>query len=218
MRAKSTEPRKAETFVPAQGKGGETETPEAVTASSEKEAIRIFLVARDRLLNVNHWDSLCGPLSAGFRLTDEAGHPMDADAKVGNYIRIDLPGPGTAEGQGFDWVKIEKIEYHPVLERYELFLLQARPSPQPGKMGEAGSQGTIARDTAHFFEQSATSSFIVERDGLNVSATVYGRNEIPNMSASHVADKVRNAVIGIAGAAGVSKLQWRALVKGLLKK
>ncbi|HEY6901282.1 MAG TPA: hypothetical protein VI233_11585, partial [Puia sp.] len=59
----------------------------------------------------------------------------------------------------------------------------------------------------------------LERKEKRVTMTVYGRNEVPNTAgASGVADKVRNAVVGTLGAIGLSKVQWKSLVKGLLEK
>ena len=73
-------------------------------------------------------------------------------------------------------------------------------------------------DVAHFYSDEATSNFIVRRDGTKVTAGVYGRNEKPNVKKSDtVIDKIRNAVVGTGGVSGFSKLQWKALVSGLLE-
>jgi hypothetical protein len=63
-----------------------------------------------------------------------------------------------------------------------------RPSGAPG--------------TAHFFTSDATSTYIIQRDGLTVRALYHGRNEVPNTAAPKVTDKVRNALVA-AGAAFV---------------
>lgn len=204
MKRKSTE-----AYVPAQEKGEETETPAAVDAPTEQEAMQLFSKARERLLNVSHWADLCGPLSASFLLTDEKGNAVNGLAAPGHYIKIDIPGPGSREGKGYDWVRVEKTEHHHVSENYELFLLQARPSTNPQEKG--------SKEIAHFLEEEATSSFVIERDRQHVRAIVYGRNEVPNTSVKRVADKIRNAIIGSSGAIGLSKLQWIALANGLLR-
>jgi len=199
----------AEDLLPPQEKGETTYLPASINTHSEQGAIHLFSKARKRLMDVNHWADLCGPLSVIFRLTDASGVPLYGEAATGNYIRINIPGADSTEGQDFDWVKIEKIEYHPVSDAYELFLLQVRPSPDP--ICDWGGE------TAHFLEASATSTFIIERDAQYVNAAIYGRNEVPNTSSSRVTDKIRNRTTDASGALLFSKLQWKSLAQGLLK-
>ena len=91
----------------------------------------------------------------------------------------------------------------------EYTAIRVRPAPSP--LNEK-------QDVAHFYSDEATSNFIVRRDGKKVTAGVYGRNEKPNVKkADTVVDKIRNAIVGTGGVTGLSKLQWKALVSGLLK-
>ena len=194
--------------VPLQTTGEETETSQSVTADSENTARQWFRLACERLQNVNHWDEYCGLLSSTFELTNENESLLTGAAAVGQYIRIDIPGPGTMAGNGYDWVVIEKIQHVELSDHEEVFVLQARPAVRPSHP-ELG--------IAHFLDDKATSSFVVQRAGCVLTATVFGRNEVPNTNARNAIDKVRNAVVGSSGAVGVSKLQWKALVKGLLE-
>jgi hypothetical protein len=123
-----------------------------------------------------------------FRLTDENGKPLSRTAQKGNYFKIDLPGPGTMEGPGYDWVCIESIEdLSDPDSTKERIAITVRPAPSPERMGE---------NVAHFFDQHATSSFVLTREGSEVKAAVYGRNELPNTGTTQPVDKVRNAVVG----------------------
>jgi hypothetical protein len=198
-----------EQLLPPQTRGMSTTTTAQVSAGKESDARFIFERATKRLLDVNEWTDHCGALSAGFQLTDDEGEALMGRAAVGDYIRIDIPGPATDEGRGYDWVKIEKIEQPPVTTG-GLSLLQVRPCANP----QLKDQKAIA----HFLEESATSTFIIEWIDRKVSATVYGRNEVPNTSHPGTGDKIRNAVVGTLGAIGLSKIQWKALVEGLLQR
>lgn len=212
-----------EELLPAQERGQSTVTSTQVTAANEKDAKFIFERAMERLQDVNEWSDYCGAMTS-FCLTDEGGEPLQGRADVGDFIRIDLPGPGTREGEGYDWVQIEKIEgsdghdaqgsiITPPSQRQPrgLFLMQVRPSRNPCNKGSI--------QIAHFFESSATSTFIVERQDRIITITVYGRNEVPNTRKPEASvDKWRNAVVGSIGAIGLSKLQWKALAEGLLEK
>jgi hypothetical protein len=210
--AEEQAPEHIERLLPPQVKGKSTMTSAQVMAGKEVDAKFVFERATKRLLDVNEWTDHCGALSAGFQLTDDEGEPLKGRAVVGDYIRIDIPGPATEEGRGYDWVKIEKIEQPaaPDAEAGSISLMQVRPCANP--------QLKDSDAIAHFLEDSATSTFIIEREGRKVTATVYGRNEVPNTAHPGVADKVRNAAVGTLGAIGLSKIQWKALVEGLLEK
>jgi hypothetical protein len=208
-------PAHIEALLPAQTRGESTTTSSSVTAGKEPEAKAIFERASIRLMDVNQWTDHCGALTAGFQLTDDEGEPLEGRAAIGDYIRIDIPGPGGAEGHGYDWVKIEKLDQRltPAREDAEegtLSLLQVRPCHDPRKKDNDV--------TAHFLEDSATSTLIIERDGKKVSASVFGRNEVPNTLTPEMGDNVRHAVVGTLGAIGLSKIQWKALVQGLLER
>lgn len=57
------------------------------------------------------------------------------------------------------------------------------------------------------------------REKNTVTAAVLGRNEVANTTDStSVLDKLRNAVVGISAALGMSNPQWNSLVNGLLGK
>ena len=158
----------------------------------------------------DEWTDLCGSLAAGFQLADDSGHDLQGHAAVNDFIRIDIPGPGPQEGRGYDWVQVEKVEQPVSHGTDELFVIQVRPSPAPPVKDGA--------EPAHFLEDSATSTFVLERNGKRVSMTVFGRNEVPNTKFAENPDKLRNKMVGALGAMGLSKLQWKTLVQGLLKK
>jgi hypothetical protein len=197
-----------EKIVPPQQEGGKKDIRHAVQAIDADDARKLFVIARNRLLNVNEWHTLCGPASARFTLTDANGKEVKRTAEKGDYFKIDLPAPGPAEGDGYDWVYIEAIEdKSDTAGPEENIAIRVRPSDNPQAQGE---------NVAHFFKDAATSSFIVQRKDKEVIAAVYGRNEKPNTQTDNVVDKVRNAIVGVTAIAGFSNVQWNSLAKGLL--
>lgn len=195
--------------IPRQTKGGHSDTSHAVTASTHEEANELFIKAAHRLLDVNHWNQLAGFLSAVFILTDKGGSEVKRLAEAGDYFKIDIPGPGLESGEGFDWVEIEKVEDLPdPLSESESLAITVSPAPNPKQAGS---------DAAHFFSDEASSTFMVERNGNTVTASVHGRNEIPNTEIEDNKDKIRNAIVALGAITGLSKVQWKNLVTGLLK-
>ncbi len=194
--------------IPAQYTGESTDNYHCIEADSDKEAVALFKDAVARLYDVNHWRDVCSIASASFRLTDENGKEIDRKLKQGDHFRIDIPAPGTITGDGYDWVRIEKIEAHinPCAE-WEAVAITVRPASNP--------QGD-KEDTAHFFSAEATSTFLVQREKKKVSAEVHGRNEKPNTDTDNTLDNLRNKIIGETALTGFSDLQWKQLVKGIL--
>jgi hypothetical protein len=195
--------------VPPQEEGTKKDIDHTVTAADENDAKKLFMIARNRLVSVNHWNEYSGAPSATFRLTDPSGKEVSRTVEKGDLFKIDLPAPGPAEGKGYDWVKVEAIEEQGDPNgTKESIAIRVRPTPSPLTPGE---------ETAHFFQDKATSSFILERDGRKVTAAVYGRNEVPNIETSNIIDKVRNAIVGSTAILGFSNVQWKSLIKGLVE-
>ncbi|HEY4286808.1 MAG TPA: STAS/SEC14 domain-containing protein [Puia sp.] len=180
-----------EGLLPPQTSGEATQTVAEVLTEREEDARYVFERASERLLDVNQWTDMCGSLAAGFQLTDETGKDLQGHAAVNDFIRIEIPAPGPREDRGYDWVQIEKAEQAVEAATDSLFFIQVRPSPAPPiRTGEGPAQ------------DSATSTFVLERNGKRVKMSVFGRNKIA----------------GSTGAIGLSKVQWKALVQGLLDK
>lgn len=192
--------------VPQQHTGTEMNAVEKVELGSEAEAIHFFKTVAERLLDVNRWAIFAGSALSHFFLTDSSGNPVDRKAVKGDLIKIDIPGPGTKAGEGYDWVKIEEINVQ-VLDGGEILSMRARPVPNPL---------ADATDTAHFLSDEATSTFQVKRIGNTIYAEEHGRNEVPNTDMGNTLDNIRNTFVGWGAKMGFSYPQWKALVKGLL--
>ncbi len=195
-------------MVPDQQSGIESNTENSVILSNEAEAKGFFQMVRERLLQVNNWHQIAGKATADFKLTDKKGNDVQRTVQQDDHFKIDIPGPGPRTGDGFDWVQVEAVEETGDADG-ECVAVRVRPATNPLN---------DRHDVAHFFSDEATSSFIVRRDGTKITAGVYGRNEKPNTKAETIVDKVRNTTIGTGAVSGFSKLQWKSLVTGLLKR
>ncbi|WP_345026368.1 hypothetical protein [Ravibacter arvi] len=165
-----------------------------------------YLKARERLLNVNEWGAYTNEALADFQLVDENGEKVSGKAAKGLRIRIDIPGPGTFEGEGFDWALIEEME-EDAREDLEYVAFRVRPAANPEKKKS---------EVAHFYNPQSTSTMVVYRDDLSVTCAIYDRNLSANTEhTTNLADKMRNAVVGNLAASGLSGVQWQALVDAL---
>ena len=191
-------------MIPKNEEGIQTNTESEASFNTEEEAGMFYHTVQERLLQVNDWHERAGAATAKFQLTDEKGHDVFREAHVGDLFKIDLPAPGTITGNGHDWVRIEAIE-----KSEDFTAILVRPCPNPENDRE---------DVAHFFNESATSSFVVKKIGKKVIAGVYGRNEKLNTATEKVIDTIRNAAVAVSAMGGFSKLQWKSLVNGLVKK
>ena len=196
----------ANEHIPQQEIGEKMDAVEQRAFEIEADAKEFFMLARYRLLDVNRWGVLAGNELSQFQLTDAAGNLIEGLAKEGDYIKIDIPGPGSGTGDGYDWVYIEAI----IDEReigMEAVSLVARPAANPLSTNE---------DTAHFLTEQATSTFQVKRIGKHIYAEEHGRNEQANTYTTSTIDNIRNMIVGWAAMLGFSYPQWKSLVRGLL--
>ncbi|MBO9676043.1 MAG: hypothetical protein J7577_21555 [Sphingobacteriaceae bacterium] len=196
--------KRAEALIPEQEKGSQLDVVEERVAPDEITAKKCFDLACDRLLRVSRWGEISG--MSAFILFDKNGRKVTRKAETGDYIRIDIPGPGPSSGAGYDWVKIEEIVSKN--EADEQFLaIRVRPAEFP-----LSNDGAVA----HFLQDVATSTFLIRRKGTTVTAEEHGRNELPNISEGNLPDRVRNLIVGLAAKLGLSYPQWKMLVKGFL--
>ncbi|PWS29276.1 hypothetical protein DHW03_05515 [Pedobacter yonginense] len=193
-------------LLPEQKVGKQSDIEESRTFPTNEEAQQCFDLAKARLLDVSNWHVISKIEASAFCLVDATNSKVQRGPQIGDFIRIDVPGPGTKAGKGFDWVKIEHMENHQENADH-IFTMRARPDTAPA---------TNAHETTHFFKSEATSNFIVRKHGLTVSAEVHGRNELPNTEADHLIDKARNLAVATGSFLGFSVVQWNLLVKGIL--
>lgn len=180
------------TAIPEQKIGRETNYQVKRTYYSWSRAESNFEVARARLLDINNWDELADkqglgvPLSAEFKLLDKDGNPVASrPPQVGDQIRINLPGPS-----GYDRVKIESIK-----NESNEFSIKVRPV-----------------DGDHFFDDKATNTFILRRDGHSIAFSVKGRNE-QTADWWNPLDHAKNRGGDLLG---LQKRQWNDLGKGVI--
>jgi hypothetical protein len=188
-------------FVPEHNKGNQLDLKIEESCKTVDEAVALFDRACNRLRHPETWKAMTGSLGASFET------PLTSKLEVGDYIQIEIPGPGLTAGAGYDWAKVDAIEENMSSSADEIFGMKLMVCENP----EHPEKGT-----AHFFASGATSTFIVERRGQQLTVSYHGRNEVPNIKNEEIGDKVRNVVVALGAMAGGSEIQWRAFLTGLL--
>ena len=195
-------------IVPTQHTGEEIEAEASVELDNENEAKFFYLIAKERLLNVSNWHKLAGIISARFQLTDTSGKEINRQIEKGDYLKIDIPGPGSKEGDGYDWVCIEDLKE---ISEGDIQSIGFRVRPAKNPSGEKN-------ETAHFYSSESTSNFIVTRERKKITALIIDRNIKPNVHAQSLTDKIRDTAVGMSAIGMFSKIQWQNLAKGIIKK
>lgn len=195
-------------LVPEQQTGKPIDAESSVELPEEKSARIFFEKVKDRLQHVERWKDYAGNLSAQFQLVDQEGVDVQRPPQKGDYFKIDIPGPGSKTGAGYDWVQIEEVESSST-PHSEMFGFRVRPTDNP--------QDT-RKDVAHFYSQESTSSFVVARNGNRVTASIHDRNTKPNTEADSAVGKIRDTVVGTVGVLSLSKIQWQQLTDGLVQR
>ncbi|MCQ9633436.1 hypothetical protein MP477_00540 [Chryseobacterium sp. WG23] len=165
-----------------------------------------FEIVKKRFFSINKWKSYCGDAFAAFKLYDSNAIPIDREPLKGDFIRINIPGPGEAEAKGYDWVEITDICYYED-NSSESIMVTCKPSKDP--------ENKKSSHIAHFYSSKATSTFMIYRDSTYIKTAVYGRNESPNFNAAFF-DIIRNIMVAAGGMMGIAKIQWKQLTDGFL--
>jgi|SRR5690606_35888240 len=195
--------------VPPQYEGKQVDLESSTTLGDDARAKSFFSEAKRRLLDINRWHETAELPVAAFVLTDaQGGEAVKSRPAEGDKVRIDIPGPGTSAGDGYDWVIVENIT-ESKSPTGEICSITLRPTSNPLK---------LEQDTAHFFNDGASSTLVVERRGNDVIARYYGRNEVVNTEVDSAVDKVRNAMVGAGAKLGFSYPQWKSLIEGIVKQ
>lgn len=193
--------------VPEHYKGAHFDTESERVLDDPLLTAQQFKFLKQRFFNINHWQEYCGKMSSEFKLCDKQGFYVDRMPKLGDFFRIDIPGPGNPQTKGYDWVEIVAMDGHCFGDELERYLISCRPSKPPGSRGN---------DIAHFYSREASSTFIIYRGSNYIKVGIYGRNEVPNFSRTGIIGKIRNAFIAIGGFMRATKIQWKSLTNGLL--
>lgn len=199
-----------ESIIPENIKGKPSDIEHSVTLGNREKAIDVFRTAARRMLTINEWHRIESFISAVFVLTDATGQKLEGPAALGDFIKIDIQGPGPTAGDGYDWVYIEALEDNSNADaKEESVAMRVRACQQPGKE---------TNNVAHFFTSEATSTFIIYRNQTAVTSFYHGRNEVLNTGTGKKLDKIRNAIMGSVALAGLSEVQWDTLTKSFLKQ
>lgn len=196
-----------EKLIPEQYQGIHKEIHEVAEHAEAHVAAEAFEEAKRRLRNVNGWTRTAVGDSAVFQLCDIDGNPVERDAEQGDLVRIRLPGAKRPDGT-YDWVQLPQIREGVDPDGHAWILLTTKPVADPT---------ATADSTAHFFDDGSTGTFIIRLNGNNVEGNHYGRNELPNTEGG-LLEKARALIVTIGAYLGMSDVQWRNLVKGLLGK
>ncbi|MCG2613211.1 hypothetical protein LZZ85_02930 [Terrimonas sp. NA20] len=193
-------------LVPAQERGKQLDLSEKRSFPDQEAAERGFNASSERLLLPQGWKELCGKASATFAVIapdlKEVGRPVNE----GDFLRIDVPGPGSDAGEGYDWVRVAMIGSSEKDGERRLGI-KLEPVDNPESPDDT---------TAHFFEAGSSSTLEIILEGKNIEASYHGRNEVINNQTGKLSDDVRNTVVGAGAKAGLSEAQWGALLKGLI--
>lgn len=189
--------------IPEQYTGAHSDTSSCKRFFDEREAMQSLHFIKDKLLNINQWETYAGKHLAEFTLYGGNKMPSIVPPAEGDYIRIKIPGPGNPSGDGYDWVRIINIINEP-----DILSITVQPTASPFN---------DSSEVAHFFKDIATSTFLVKRIGSLIYAEVHGRNEEANVSDVSLGAKARNMLVAAGGMVGFSKIQWKNLTDGLLK-
>src|SRR5699024_3282936 len=128
--------------IPSQYEGKQLDLNAGRDFDTDNAAKQFYQVVKRRHLRAFEWYDIAEIPAATFSLSDENGEEILREMRVGDLIRIDIPGPGSPKGDGYDWVRVDKIDE----DHGDLFSITLRPTSNPREADE---------EVAHFFTKLA---------------------------------------------------------------
>ena len=193
-------------LIPHNNEGKQVDLDEQKTFADKNAALEGFKQASQRLLHPQQWEELCGSGSASFDVLSENLSVKTEGIVEGDYIRINVPGPGPRSGDGYDWVRVALIESSDDAGGH----LGVKLVPCANPKEDGG-------EPSHFFSEDSSSTLTVRLNDLTLSARYHGRNETVNNETGSVVDNIRNTVVATGALAGFSEWQWKRLIRGLVE-
>ncbi|MGJ1317152.1 hypothetical protein ACR776_01195 [Sphingobacterium spiritivorum] len=193
--------------IPIQQTGRSMDASESICFPEKVDAKDFYEIVRNRLLRIDKWYALAELPMASFIQIDQNGQETTDLPKVGNFIKIDIPGPGLSSTRGFDFVRIERIDETDE-DNLQTLTLTLRPSTDPIDQSD--------NEIKHFFKDIATSTLQIQRINNSINVNYFGRNELMNLDVEALTDKLRNFFVGMGARLGASFPQWKLLLKGLV--
>ena len=192
-------------LIPTQFKGKQEDIVESKSWADEHQAQLRYEILRKKLLHVNEWQYYAPELRVKFHLYDSQGKELAGFISQNNYIRISIPGPGNAAGQGYDWVKVVNVEEQesPV----PWLCITVHPTVPPN-----ARHNTIA----HFYTEKASNTFVVLCYGHSLYMEVRSRNLNVNDDEVSFKDKIRNKAVAWGGKVGLSGINWKKFAQAMM--
>ncbi|MCG2792600.1 MAG: hypothetical protein L6262_03505 [Weeksellaceae bacterium] len=196
--------------IPEHKKGSFHDTESRRIFENREETASNYDILKSRFFSVNEWPDYCGQAFADFKLFDADAHHLTRWPKANDLIRIDIPGPGNLQSNGYDWVKIINIAQNEFLndDEIENIIITCVPTNDPAKPKN--------NYIAHFYSEKSSSTFKIARGNKYIKTGIYGRNETPNLNANFIG-KIRNIVVAAGAMLQISKIEWKVLAERLLE-
>ena len=179
-------------------------TSSIIKCKDESHADFLFIKAAQRLLDINNWGNYSTKIPWGFCLTDLNGNIKNESAREGYKIFIRRGGEKT--GKWYSWVKIVHVEYFEKEKNEAVLVMQ---------VGSLQKLSIDPERTASFFNDYADSSFLLSRNGLNITCSLLKKNE-KNPVTRNWKDKIIGFLRSLFEYFNFYKLDWRSFTKGIL--
>lgn len=195
-------------LIPKQIKGDSHDVVSMKCLDTVDSAEHNYEMVVERLQAVNDWHSYSNKFKGKFKLINPKTEQQSSKLEIGMLIRIEIPGPGTVSGNGYDWTEIVDIQTNTKNDATPFFAMTIKPCSPPN---------ADEKVIAHFFKENASNTFIIRRIGDCIYAEVHGRNETINISDVPLLDSIRNIGINMGSKIGLGGLNWLALTEALLE-
>jgi hypothetical protein len=169
-------------LVPQHENGIKKDLEISIIADTIEDAGDDFVLAKEKLLDINNWGKYVEPFQLAFILTDHNGKHVNRHAHKGDYIKVQ----SQTDNSIVDWAHIESIEYddYPDVD-IEAIAIRLHPGVNPLDRNE---------------DKTATHIYVIERHDKILHITYHSRNNAASATTKEdqAAVIAQNIISGIA--------------------
>lgn len=178
FKASTMQPSDDHYLVPEHENGIKKDLEISVSTETIDDAEDDFVLAKEKLLDINNWGKHTAAFQLGFTLTDHNGKHVHRHAHKGDYIKVQ----SQTDNSIVDWAYIEAIEYddYPDVD-VETIAMRLHPGMNPLDKND---------------NKMATHIYVIERHDKTLYITYHSRNnEATDAVKEDNAAQMANAII-----------------------
>ena len=192
-------------YIPEQIKGFQRDT--FIKIELDENIINSYYeIFKSRILDVDKWGEYCTTTGVKFLIFNKQ---TNRNVKLNDFICITSPAISSnnilREFTDY-WVKVNKI-ISSQTDNESYVIIELSPCASPN---------SNSKEIAHFYKAIATNTIILHKQNSQITLSIHGRNEFPNVKTNSKFKLLRNLFFSNLPIIGLDKYLWKEFAHNII--